>query len=136
MSPWIFLLFIVVFDLGFFNYASIAAENAARSGVMYTSQNESYVNDQTMACQIALRELRGMPNVSAQLTTCPVAEASAVDGSPIAVLARKLAVSRDGAGLGTAQVAVTYLTPQLFPIPGLMGRMRITRVAEARIRDN
>lgn len=135
MAPWIFLLFIMVFDLGFYNYAAIATANAARSGMMYTTRSSAYVLDTTMACQIALRELRGMPNVSSTATVCAANKNAITDANPVAV---ELFASAgpDGTTLGAGQVAVTYRSPQLFPIPGLMGRMTITRVAEGRVRDN
>lgn len=134
MAPWIFLLFIMVFDLGFYNYAAIATANAARSGMVYTTRSSAYVLDTTMACQIALRELQGMPNVSST-TTCAASKGAITDASPVAVELYASA-GPDGTALGAGQVAVTYRSPQLFPIPGLMGRMTITRVAEGRIRDN
>ena len=135
MSPWIFLLFIMVFDLGFYNYAVIATANAARSGMMYTTRSPSYVLDTTTACQIALRELRGMPNVPSTMSTCAANKGAITDANPVAVELAAIA-GPDATSLGAGQVAVTYMSPQLFPIPGLMGRMTVTRVAEGRVRDN
>lgn len=135
MAPWIFLLFIMVFDLGFYNFAAIATANAARAGLMHTTRSSSYALDTTTACQIALRELRGMPNVPGTMTTCAASKGAITDSAPVAVELSTLA-GPDATTLGAAQVAVTYRSPQLFPIPGLMGRMTLTRVAEGRIRDN
>ena len=91
-------------------------------------------------CQIALRELRGLPNVSSTMTVCAANKGAITDANPVAVELSTVP-GPDTATSGTAtqgagQVAVTYRSPQLFPIPGLMGRMTVTRVAEGRIRDN
>jgi Flp pilus assembly protein TadG len=135
MAPWIFLLFVVVVDLGYYSYAVISTANAARSAVMYTSRGPSYVTDLTGACQIARRELQGMPNVGANLTVCAASAGTVSDSQPIAVTVAAIS-GPDATPLGAAQVAVTYRSPRLFPLPGLMGRMTVTRVAEARVRDN
>lgn len=135
MAPWLFLLFAVVFDLGFYSYAVIATQNAARSAVLFTTRETGQTTNTTMACQIALRELRGMPNVSASNVSCAAAAGSVSDSNPIAVVASSIA-GPDASALGAGRVAVTYRSPQLFPLPGLMGRMTVTRIAEARVRDN
>jgi Flp pilus assembly protein TadG len=141
MAPWIFLLFAMVFDLGFYSYAVIAAENAARSAVMYTSAATSTAADDSAACTVALRELRGMPNVSAS-TLCASTLGTISDARPLFVDACASGVACGGVqftsvdGAAASRVVVTYRTPQLFPIPGLMGRMTVTRYAEARMRDN
>ena len=135
MAPWIFLLFAMVLDLGFYSYAAIATQNAARSGVMHTSRSSSYVTDLTGACEVARRELRGLPNVSGALAVCAASPGAISDSQPIAVQVAAVA-GPDATTLGAARVTVTYRTPQLFPLPGLMGRMTLTRIAEARVRDN
>lgn len=141
MAPWIFLLFAMVFDLGFYSYAVIATENAARSAVMYTSASTATASDDTAACTVALRELRGMPNVSAS-TTCATTLGGISNSQPLFVDACASGVACGGVqftsvdGATASRVVVTYRSPQLFPIPGLMGRMTVTRYAEARMRDN
>ena len=135
MAPWIFLLFAMVFDIGFYCYAVIATQNAARSGVMHTSRSSSYVVDLTAACQIARQELRGMPNVSVALNTCAASAGAITDALPISVVVAAIP-GPDATTLGAARVSVSYRSPQLFPLPGLMGRMTVTRIAEARVRDN
>lgn len=135
LSPWIFLLFAAVVDLGFYSYAMIATQNAVRSAVMHTSRSSSYVTDLTGACQVARRELQGMPNVSGSLSNCAASANTVTDAMPIAVTVAAIS-GPDATPLGAARVAVTYRSPQLFPLPGLMGRLTVTRVAEARVRDN
>lgn len=135
MAPWIFLLFAMVFDIGFYCYAVIATQNAARSGVMHTSRSSSYALDLTAACQIARQELRGMPNVSVALNNCASSAGAITDALPISVAVAAIP-GPDATTLGAARVSVSYRSPQLFPLPGLMGRMTVTRIAEARVRDN
>lgn len=142
MAPWIFLLFLAVFDLGFYSYAVIATQNAARSAAMHISRSTTYVNDWTRACLVARRELQGMPNVGTGLTNCLSNPASVDDNNPIAVQVQTLtqvqavdAPASATADPWAARVQVTYRSPQLFPLPGLLGRITVTRFAEARIRD-
>lgn len=129
MAPWLFLLFAMVFDIGFYSYAVIGTQNAARSGVMYTSQGTSYVSHLSRACDIALRELRGMPNVSASLTSCAVNNAVS-DANPIAV---GVAAITGQDSWPAARVTVTYRTPPFFYLPGLTSRLTVTRISEARV---
>jgi Flp pilus assembly protein TadG len=133
MAPWIFVLFIVVLDLGMYSYAVIATQNAARSAVMHTSRSSTYVLDLTGACQIALNELRGMPNVPGSLATCAASAGAVSNSQPIAVVVSSF-VAADLQP--AARVAVTYRSPQMFPIPGLAGRLTVTRIVEARVLDN
>ena len=37
LAPWIFFLFVGIFDLGFFTYAVICTENAARAAATQTA---------------------------------------------------------------------------------------------------
>jgi hypothetical protein len=39
----------------------------------------------------------------------------------------------DSEGMPASRVAVTYQTVQLFPLPYMMGRMTLTRIAEMRV---
>jgi Flp pilus assembly protein TadG len=125
MSPWIFLLFIGIFDFGFYAYAAIATQNAANMAALYTSAEQATAGDQTTACTYALNELNKLPNTRT-LTTCTAL--------PVVVTA-----SANPAGClpSTAPcdstVTVTYQTVQLIPIPGLMGRMTFTRSAVMRV---
>lgn len=149
MAPWIFLLFLVVFDLGFYSYAVISTQNAARSAAMHASRSTAYAADLTRACLVALRELQGMPNVGPSLTNCANNATGVGDSTPIGV---EIQVLRDDStgnlapqdppvsavrtnSLWAVRVLVTYRSPQLFPLPGLMGRITVTRFSEARIRE-
>lgn len=138
MSPWILLLFIAIFDFGFYAYTIISVENAARVAAMHTSGDPATAADSSFACFYALEELRMMPNVGAGVS-CAVgcAAGSVCTAGPISVQARSL----DGTGgmpLGpdgahATEVRVTYQGIQLFPLPWLMGKLDISRVAQMRI---
>jgi Flp pilus assembly protein TadG len=124
LAPWIFFLFIGAVDLGFYNYAIISTENAARVAVEYTSASTSKATDSTGACPYVLAELNSMSNVQG-LSTCT--------SLPVTVTATKVA-GPDGAQ--ASQVSVTYQTILMFPIPGLAGQFTITRIAEMRLGDS
>lgn len=118
IAPWIFLLFMGAFDLGFYYNALISTENAARVAAEYTSTDHTTRADSRGACTYALLELKSMSNAHglSSCTSLPViVSASAVTGP-------------DGSSLASS-VSVTYQTVPLFPIPGLMGRLKVTRTA-------
>ena len=57
MAPWIFFLFVGVLDFGFYAYAFISTENAARAAVLLTSKSQIAATDQVDACAIVLSEM-------------------------------------------------------------------------------
>ena len=115
MVPWIFFLFVGVLDFGFYSYAAIATQNAARAA--------------------ALAELQGLPNLSG-ITTCgsnPVTVTLAIlDNTTTPKCA-----DCDNAVTPSARsvrALVTYQTLPMVPIPGVLtGQLTLTRDAEARI---
>jgi hypothetical protein len=114
MAPWIFFLFIGAVDLGFYNYAIISTENAARVAVEYTSATSAKATDKAGACTYVLAELNSMSNVRGLTNT----QVAGPDGAQAAL------------------VTVTYQTILMFPIPGLAGQFTITRTAEMRLGDS
>ena len=124
MAPWIFLLFMGVFDFGFYAYAAIATEHAARVAALYTSSSVLSAADNSGACYYVLQALRDLPNVGTTVNSCTalpvIVSASQVNGP-------------DGAA--ASQVSVTYQSVPLFSIPGLMGQMTITRTAQMRVQS-
>src|SRR5712691_6473405 len=50
MAPWILFLFMGTFDFGFYAYAIICTENAARVAAGVTSANSSSAGDSVTAC--------------------------------------------------------------------------------------
>ena len=64
LVPWIFFLFAGAFDTGFYSYALIATQEAARAGAEYTSRSSSAVSDSVAACQFVIVQMRALSNVS------------------------------------------------------------------------
>jgi Flp pilus assembly protein TadG len=125
LMPWYFFLVVGAFDLGFYMYALIATQNAARVGALYCSSSTTAAADSGNACSYALDQLRGLPNVGAGLSTC--------SASPLTVTA-SLVTGPDSANATSVQV--TYTTPQLVPIPGLLpGVMTISRTVIMAVRS-
>ncbi len=120
MSPWIFLLFAGTLDMGFYAYALISTQNAARVAVEYTSKSPGSSADSDGACQYALAELSGMGNLKT-VTTC--------NALPLLVTAQKI-TDADGAVAST--VTVNYRTSLLIPIPGLPGQYTVRRTVQMR----
>lgn len=138
MAPWIFFLFVGTLDFGFYAYAAIATENAARTAVTQTSHDVNTAVDTTTACNYALGELRSLPNMNT-VSTCSIGALCATTAptvsqtQPVGVTVCQL-VGPDGAA--AAQVAVTYQTVQMISIPGLVSnQFTLTRTAQMRVRD-
>ena len=122
--PFLIFLFVGVLDMGFYAYALICTQSAARVAATYTSTSGSTAADSTTACTLALGELSDMPNLN-NVTTCAAL--------PLTVTATAVS-GPDGAN--ASQVVVTYQTVQLVPIPGLLpGRYTFARTAEMRLRS-
>jgi Flp pilus assembly protein TadG len=130
MAPWIFFLFVGVFDMGFYCYAAICTQNAARAVAL------SYAQDSILSpCNVALAELHTLPNVNGGACDAlpVVATASKLDGSACPDSALPSGVLY-AASQFCVQSSVTYQTIPLLPIPGvLMGRMTLTRTSQMRI---
>jgi Flp pilus assembly protein TadG len=123
LLPWVLFLFVGAFDLGFYNYALINTENAARVAAWYTSQTATTSTDATTACTYALAELSSMPNVGTTVTTC--------NASPVVVTATQV-TGADGAL--ASEVSVSYTSPMLIPIPAtLPGQFTFDRVVQMRL---
>lgn len=128
LSPWFIFLFVGALDWGFYAYSLITVETAARTAAAYiVSQNNPSLVAGTVtsanACTYALPELSTLINIGSTVTTC--------DATPLVVSASQI-TSVDGNQ--AVQVNVTYTTPQLVPIPGLLaGKFTITRVVKMRL---
>jgi hypothetical protein len=128
LMPWIVFLFVGILDTGFYSYAMIVTENAARVSAMQASISRAASTDSLSACVIALQEMNSLPNVVG-LTTCASGSVSA--SSPVSVVASSV---DHGSGDVSSRVTVMYLTLPLIPIPGILPRqMTVTRSAEVRI---
>jgi hypothetical protein len=123
--PWIFFLFVGGLDLGFYCYALVSVESAARSAALYASQGSGTAGSSTGACAIALAELQYLPNVPSTLTTCTA--------NPVTVTATAV-TGPDGQK--ATQVSVAYQSIQLIPIPGLLaGQFTWTRTIQMRLQS-
>ena len=125
MTPWILLLFLGVYDFGFFIYASICVQNAARVAAMGNALEGGV--DQTAACNLVLNEMSSLPNITLGTTTCSTS-LGVTNANPLAVVVVLDTSGPDG-NANVIEVTVQYLSLQLFPIPGLMGQMTMTRTA-------
>lgn len=123
MSPWIFFLFIAICDFGFYAYAMIAVENAARVAAMHTSSDPALAADAGGACTYVLQEMKRLPNATS-LSSC--------NASPLQVTAQKLSATGPDQEDATL-VTVTYQTIAMIPLPFMTGQMTITRTVEAKL---
>lgn len=132
MAPWIFFLFVGVLDFGFYAYAAICTENAARAAALQTSTSAASAGDDVYACSMALPEMKSLPNART-LTTCAQTAGAVTAAQPLAVNATS---GVDADGNTTSQVAVTYRSVPLIPIPGLLaGQITFTRSVTMRARS-
>jgi Flp pilus assembly protein TadG len=119
MMPWLLFLFVGVFDFGFYAYALIATQNAARAVAIHNSISKTAATDPDgSGCQIAVFELKTAAYGRA-MTGCAAA--------PLQVTSTLTQVN----SIDTANVVVTYQSAVLIPIPGLLtGQLAITRTAQ------
>lgn len=122
--PLLVLILIGTFDLGFYMYAFVAVENAARVAALDTSSSSATAGNVALACTDVTVELAKVPNNSTFPSGCT--------GAPLLVTAQKVAGPD---GNWASIVTVTYTTNQLISIPGLSSRLSITRSVEMRARS-
>jgi Flp pilus assembly protein TadG len=122
MCPWILLLFLGLVDFGFYAYAAITTQNAARVAVLVTASSPATAASQTAACLAVREEMQQMTNYSSLPAGC--------GALPLLVQTTQV-VGPDGEN--ASRVLVSYRTVQLFSLPFFPGQMTITRTAEMRI---
>ena len=150
LSPWIFFLFVGIFDLGFYAYAIICTQNAARAAATQTASSVG-VQTAAIACNAAWNELKGLPNVAGITQNCtqlPVVvtqktlcNSSTVQPTTLAAYcvsgshcADCGSTSDPNGHSASSQVSVQYQSIPLVPIPGILtGQMTITRIMEMRV---
>lgn len=123
MGPWIFLMFAGVLDFGFYSYALIATENAARVGALHAAADQNVLSSEV--CASVMKEMAALPNTRA------LANCSALP------LKMEIQETTEGTAPNTytvRKVTVTYQTVQLMPIPGLTGRLKASRSVTVRVR--
>ena len=144
LMPWIFFLFVGIFDFGFYSYAAICTQNAARAVALTAAQSATA---SVAPCNAAKGEMRMLPNVGFDPQFACGSGTTVTQSAPIAVCVGTLSsTSSTVCGLtatcadcalntaATSQFAtVTYQTIPLVPIPGfLRGQMTLTRGAQER----
>jgi hypothetical protein len=143
MMPWICFLFIGILDSGFYTYAAMATQNAARAVAIQTAASSA-----TTACQVVKNELGFLPNVVG-MGSCAATQAAVSNTTPIWVCSGTLSnTSASVCGLPATtcadcsldtsatsiQAVVTYQSVPLVPIPGILPvQLQLTRIAEARV---
>jgi Flp pilus assembly protein TadG len=123
LFPTLFFLFVGAFDMGFYCYALIAVEDAARVAALYTSSQSILAGSSTGACQCVRNEMAKMPNNSQFGSSC--------SALPLKVTAQLITGPDSNSA---SKVTVSYRSIQLIPIPGLDGQLTITRAVQMRVR--
>ena len=124
LAPLTLLLFAAVVDVGFFCYAAICTENAARVAAMHASTDRDLAASATLAQIVradVCAEMKALPNVG---TSCPTSVVS------VGTVSQPFTGAD---GQAATQVSVKYTSVPLFPLPGLMGQYTLTRVVQIRI---
>ena len=130
LLPWVVFLFVGAFDWGFFAHALISTENAARVGALYAANLSGGTPVTTTACGLVLNELSISANVAGQSTCTSGAVTSA---HPVGISLTCTTLD----SVNAVQVAVTYQTLQLIPIPGLLsGQATLYRTAKLPMKNN
>ena len=145
MMPWLAFLFVGVLDFGFYSYAAIGTQAAARAAASATSADK-FSQNATLTCNAAIGELKGMPNMIG-VTTCAASAGTLTSAQPVAVTITTLVGGFNCADCHTdavwsqpppssAFVTVTYQTLPMIPIPGiLMKQLTLTRKGEMRVQQ-
>ena len=125
--PWYIFLFIGAYDWGFYAHGLISVASAARVAALYTSTDATTQSNSAVACTYALEELRIAINIPSSLTTC--------NSLPVIVTATAKSGANSADGGDASEVAVTYRTGLLIPIPGILkGQATFYRVVQMRLR--
>jgi Flp pilus assembly protein TadG len=123
--PFLIFLLVGAYDWGFFSYALIVTQDAARGAALYTSTSSTTATDAAGACNYVLANFSAVPNIGTIVTSCGVA--------PLIVTAGQI-TGPDGKP--AVSVTVTYTCMQMIPIPGLLqGRPTISRTVEMKVRS-
>lgn len=143
MAPWIFFLFVGVLDFGFYSYASITTQNAARVAAIANSFSTGAATNATATCNLVVAEMNSLPNTKNLVPgtyTCPAVGSVPTATSPISLFTLTTESESDGSTAAVVQVAyrmptVGTTTPiAMIPIPGLVnGPVTIYRTAKVPI---
>lgn len=120
IMPWFVFLFVGVLDLGFYTYALITAQSAARTAVLFTSSSTSASTQSDLACSHVIDQLTPNINLSGS-STC--------GGTSPITLTTSVASTTDGHPSST--VTVQFTSPLMIPIPGILpAHVPIVRTAQ------
>ncbi len=132
VAPLLLLTMLTVFDFGFYIFAFIGVQNAARSAALRNSGGVASAADVDGACPLVLEELRGLPNTGS---------VRACTGQPITLASVSLCPSSPCAsglqspdGEPAVKISVTYQVPDLLR-PPFAGITTITRTAQMKLRS-
>jgi len=123
LSPWIIFLFVGALDWGFYAYSLITLEDATRAAATYAASSSSNYTQTGAICTIVTDEMKTLINMNG-VTTCG-------GSSPVSISSTQV-VGPDNAT--AVQMSVTYTTPQMIPVPGLLAKQfTITRTLTMKI---
>jgi Flp pilus assembly protein TadG len=134
MAPWILFLFVGVFDWGFYSYAAICTQNAARTAALANAAAGGASSSN--ACTVVLQEMNSLPNTRSGTLGCTAGPCPATPGTVThyATLAVTACAVSEVHGSSAVRLIVTSLSFPLIPIPGiLMGQLTMTRAVDAPI---
>jgi len=132
LAAWLIFLFIGSVDWGFYMYSLISTQAAARIGALYASTSPSAVVDSAGVCVYALDQLRKMPNLGSNVTSC--GNGTSVSASAPVSISVTSVTGVDGKP--AAEVSVTYQTPLMIPLMKLLPKqVTITRTTQMRMQS-
>lgn len=124
LAPWILFLMVGVLDFGFYSYAAITTENAARIGAQYGAAGTSTAGDRAGACAYVLQEALTLPGIN-----------SAMDCQSLPLVLTLTPVTGPD-GTPASRASVTYQTIPMIPIPGILqGKLTLTRTVEMKVKS-
>jgi Flp pilus assembly protein TadG len=109
LVPWFLFLFVGILDMGFYNYALITAQSAARTAALWTSASSSNSTDAWDACTAVYDQLTSNINLTSA-TTCT---------SP-SLITMTLANTNGPDGNLASTVTIQFNTATFIPIPGIL----------------
>ena len=135
LMPWIIFLFVAVFDFGFYVYALISVEDAARVAATNAASSAVAAADPMVPCTSVAAQLKTLPNVGTVTCTCIGSTCTA--GTYVSVSSSYLSgVSGVPAGVDgdpAVEVSITYQTIPMIPLPFLRGNYTFTRRVQMRL---
>lgn len=139
MAPWLFLLFMGVFNVGIYAYSLISVENALRVAAHRASASQEAANKGLAPCNAMVSEMRALPNVNVldcvgACTPQLAGEQCNVGPLRLTLFALDDANSADGESPAVL-MTIRYDGLRLFSIPGLSGLFRFERRVQMRVRE-